>query len=151
MCPARHNKCSNGWFGGRRRVTSATSLVLLVVVEHPQEREQHFTFGARVLRVQFEDSALIVLDGVSFAVGVVYFLKLLRDRVTLLRQSTVGLPVPAECASRRKTGFVEEARVIGAGVLGRGATCIPGVIEEYTQQREQHFVRRTGELRVLLE
>src|SRR5437868_4301424 len=99
-------------------------------LERAQLRQQHLVGRARVLRVQFEDGALEVLHGIGLAVQRADFGELVGDRVALLGEAAVALPVGAELAAQRMAGLGKGARIVGVGVLVRGALRVLLLIAE---------------------
>ena len=78
-------------------------VVALFEGRHAQERKQD-VIRLGVLRVHLEDRTLEILDGVAFAIDFACLLELVGDRITLLGQSAVGVPIVQELPPRLFSG-----------------------------------------------
>ena len=84
---------------GRARLLAGRAAGIFLLVEKCAEQRKEHVIGRRVFGVQLEHRALEVLHRVGLAVGVRDLLHLARDRIALLGQAAVRVPVLQELAA----------------------------------------------------
>jgi hypothetical protein len=80
---------------------------VLLLVDEGTEQGQEYIMWRLVLRMSLKNGSLEVLHCVSLAVGIGDFPHLWADRITLLRQAAVTLPVLEELATNCLVRFGE--------------------------------------------